>query len=157
MTIRPAAAADADRLVDIWLRSVRATHTFLTEADVQGLLPFVREELEIQADLDLWVLGDDDGTPIGFAGLAGADVAALFLDPDQRRRGGGRLLIKHAERLNGRLTVDVNEQNPEAVRFYEAMGFELVGRSPVDDAGRPFPILHMRQPDPPAQFRGRRR
>lgn len=55
------------------------------------------------------------------------------------------MLLDHAARLKGALTVDVNEQNPEAVRFYEALGFELVGRSPVDDAGRPFPILHMRQ------------
>ena len=146
MTIRPAVAADSDRLVDIWLRSVRATHAFLSEGDIQELLPFVREELDIQAGLDLWVLGDDDGAPIGFAGLAGADVAALVLDPDHRRRGGGRRLIEHAERLHGRLTVDVNEQNPEAVGFYEAMGFTVAGRSPVDDAGRPFPILHMRQP-----------
>jgi putative acetyltransferase len=148
MTIRPAAAADGDGLVAIWLRSVRATHAFLTEEDIQELLPFVREELQIQAGLDLWVLSDDDGTPIGFAGLAGPDVSALFLDPDHRRRGGGRLLIEHAQRLHGRLTVDVNEENPEAVRFYEAMGFETVGRSPDDGAGRPFPILHMRQPEP---------
>ena len=148
MTIRPAAAGDGDRLVAIWLRSVRATHTFLSEVDIQGLLPFVHEELNDPVGLDLWVLIDDHDMPVGFAGLAGAQVAALFLDPDRRRRGGGRLLIEQAQRLHGRLTVDVNEQNPEAVRFYEAMGFEVVGRSPDDDAGRPFPILHMRQPEP---------
>ena len=37
------------------------------------------------------------------------------------------------------------EQNPEAVRFYEALRFTIIGRSPVDDAGRPFPVLHMQQ------------
>jgi putative acetyltransferase len=46
----------------------------------------------------------------------------------------------------GDLTVDVNEQNPAAVGFYEAVGFVVVGRSPLDDAGRPFPLLHMRRP-----------
>jgi len=145
MSIRPAAAAEGEQLVAIWLRSVRASHTFLTEQDIQGLLPFVRDELIAPVGLDLWVLVDDRDMPVGFAGLEGADVAALFLDPDQRRRGGGRLLIEHAQRLHGRLTVDVNEQNPEAVRFYEAMGFERVGRSANDGAGRPFPILHMQQ------------
>jgi putative acetyltransferase len=148
MTIRPAATSEGDHLVAIWLRSVRATHAFLTEDDIQELLPFVRAELNDPVGLDLWVLLDDHDVPVGFAGLAGAEVAALFLDPDHRRRGGGRLLIEHAQRLHGRLSVDVNEQNPEAVRFYEAMGFEIVGRSPDDGAGRPFPILHMRQPDP---------
>jgi putative acetyltransferase len=145
MTIRKALPADGDTLVGIWLRSVRATHTFLTGDDIQSLLPFVEEELRAPTDLELWVLAGEDGASIGFLGLSGADVAALFLDPDHRRRGGGRMLVDHARALRGRLTVDVNEQNPEAVRFYEAMGFELVGRSPLDDAGRPFPVLHMRQ------------
>ncbi|ENH9207696.1 GNAT family N-acetyltransferase, partial [Vibrio vulnificus] len=39
--------------------------------------------------------------------------------------------------------VDVNEQNPQAVGFYEHMGFKVVSRSPLDDMGKPFPILHM--------------
>jgi putative acetyltransferase len=41
--------------------------------------------------------------------------------------------------------VDVNEQNPEAARFYEACGFAVVGRSELDDGGRPFPLLHMKE------------
>jgi putative acetyltransferase len=146
MTIRPASPADVEALVSIWLRSVRATHTFLTEADIESLLPAVREELGAPSELELWVLDDaSGGGAIGFLGLAGADVAALFLDPDHLRRGGGRRLVEHARSLRGRLTVDVNEQNPNAVRFYEALGFEVVSRSPDDGAGRPFPILHMRQ------------
>jgi putative acetyltransferase len=39
MNIRQAAGADRDELVDIWLRSVRATHTFLSEADIQSCSP----------------------------------------------------------------------------------------------------------------------
>ena len=144
MTIREAVPADRDELVEIWLRSVRATHTFLTENDIHTLLPLVREELGGN-DLELWVLTSQEGRSIGFMGLSGAVVEALFLDPDYRRRGGGRLLLDDARRRKGPLAVDVNEQNPEAVRFYEALGFTLVDRSPVDDAGRPFPVLHMRQ------------
>jgi hypothetical protein len=30
--------------------------------------------------------------------------------------------------------------------FYAALGFRVVGRSPLDDGGRPFPLLHMRRP-----------
>src|SRR6266567_3640745 len=148
MRIREALDEDRDTLVGIWLRSVRATHTFLTEDDIQSLLPFVRDELGPESDLELWVLAGAEGAVIGFTGLSGTDVAALFLDPDHLRHGGGRLLIEHARRLKGALTVDVDEQNPGAVRFYEATGFETVGRSPTDDAGRPFPILHMRQAEP---------
>jgi putative acetyltransferase len=141
MIIREALPSDRVRLLDIWLRSVRATHLFLTEDDIQSLLPLVRDVALIE--LELWVLCSDDGMAIGFLGLLGAKIEALFIAPEWTRRGGGRLLIEHARRLKGCLTVDVNEQNTEAVTFYRACGFQVVGRSPVDDAGRPFPLLHL--------------
>lgn len=139
--IREARPDDRDNLLDIWLRSVRATHTFLTEEDIQSLFPLVRDAALVE--LELWVLCSDAGLPIGFLGLSGSKVEALFLAPEYRRCGGGRMLLDHARRHKGPLTVDVNEQNPEAVRFYEACGFAVVGRSEVDGQGRPFPLLHL--------------
>jgi putative acetyltransferase len=38
----------------------------------------------------------------------------------------------------------VNEQTPAAIAFYRHLGFEPFGRSPVDDSGRPYPLIHMR-------------
>ena len=140
LIIREGRTADRDALVAIWLRSVRATHAFLTEEDIQKLLPLVREQ--VLPALEIWVLVRDD-EPIGFAGLDGARLEALFLDPAHFRSGGGRLLVEHARRLKGKLAVDVNQQQPEALRFYEALGFRVVGRSPVDSAGRPFPLVHL--------------
>jgi putative acetyltransferase len=142
MTIRPATPADHPTLLAIWLRSVRISHTFLTEADIQALYPLVRDAA--LPALELYVL-ECDGAAIGFMGLDGAKVEAMFLLPEFCRRGGGRMLIEYARRLKGLLSVDVNEQNPEAVRFYKAVGFRVVGRSNVDSAGRPFPLLHMRE------------
>jgi putative acetyltransferase len=142
MTIRKAVADDHDLLVDIWLRSVKATHAFLMEQDIHALLPEVRNVA--LAKLELWVLCSGERA-IGFLGLSGSKVEALFLVPESLRRGGGRMLLDHARRLKGALTVDVNEQNAEAVRFYEACGFTVTGRSPVDSSGRPFPLLHMRE------------
>jgi putative acetyltransferase len=147
--IRRARAADHPALVALWERSVRATHDFLTETDIGALRPLVREALSDDA-LELWVLAERTDVPIGFMGLAGHDIAALFLEPARRGQGGGRRLVAHAQQLrDGRLTVDVNEQNPAARGFYEALGFVVVGRSPLDDAGRPFPILHMQRPAAP--------
>src|SRR5689334_3548765 len=146
--IRRARPAEVGALVALWERSVRATHGFLAEADIAELPPQVDEALRGDA-LELWVLAAPDGAPIGFMGLAGDDVAALFLDPAHRGQGGGRRLVEHAQALRGgALTVDVNEQNPEARGFYEALGFAVVGRSPEDGSGRPFPLLHMRRPAP---------
>ena len=47
--------------------------------------------------------------------------------------------------VDGISELDVNEQNPEAIAFYTRRGFEVIGRSETDDAGRPYPLLHMRK------------
>jgi putative acetyltransferase len=142
MQIRPAQSEDRDALLDIWLRSVRVTHRFLAEADIQSLLANARDRWLV--GLEVWVLTQDDH-PIGFMGMSDHKIEALFLAPEYLRRGGGRLLVEHAASGHSTLLVDVNEQNPEARRFYEAMGFVIEGRSEVDRQGRPFPLLHMRR------------
>jgi putative acetyltransferase len=67
----------------------------------------------------------------------------LFLAPESRGRGLGKLLTNFAIATLGARKVDVNEQNPDAVGFYEHMGFTVARRSPVDGTGKPFPLLHM--------------
>jgi putative acetyltransferase len=97
MTIREALPDDRDVLLDIWLRSVRATHTILTEDDIQSLLPVVRDAA--LPALELWVLCTGAGAPAGFLGLSGAKVEALFVAPERMRCGG--MLLWHARRLKG--------------------------------------------------------
>ena len=135
-------------LVAVWERAVRATHSFLEEGDVVALRPLVAEELA-RDDVDWWVLARPSSKPIGFLGLTDGTIEALFVDPDYHRRGAGASLVAHAQSLSpGMLSVDVNEQNIRAVRFYEALGFSTAGRSPTDGGGRPFPILHLFRPCP---------
>jgi putative acetyltransferase len=144
--IRGTLPSEQDALIDIWLRSVRASHRFLTEEDIQSLLPAVVDYLALP-QLELWILCTASDRPGGFMGPSGAAVDALFLAPEHYRQGGGTRLLDHARRLKGPLAVDVNEQNPAALDFYLARGFKVVGRSPVDaDAdGRPFPLIHLRE------------
>jgi putative acetyltransferase len=150
--IRRATPADRDTLFDVWLRSVRATHTFLSEEDIQSFMPLVRHYLA-SSDSEFWVLCGDDGTMMGFMGMAGTKMESLFLAPEFHGRGGGRRLVEHARALRGELTVDVNEQNTAAVGFYKACGFAVEGRSELDDTGRPYPLLHMRL-EPPVRHDG---
>ena len=150
MRIRLARAPDRDRLLELWERSVRATHDFLGDGDIEGLRPLVAAALASDA-LDWCVLVESSDAPIGFLGTADDRIEALFIDPAHHGRGGGRLLVAHAQRLvAGSLAVDVNEQNEGARAFYERLGFAVVGRSPLDAGGRPFPILHMRRAAPDA-------
>jgi putative acetyltransferase len=143
MNIRRAIPTDREVLLDIWLRSVRATHTFVSEDDIQSFIPLVRDYLA-SSEPEFWVLCSDSGEVMGFMGMSGSKMDALFLAPECHRCGGGRRLVRHAQELKGELTVDVNEQNSAACRFYEACGFVVEGRSELDDTGRPYPLLHMR-------------
>jgi putative acetyltransferase len=146
--IRRATSDDRAALFDIWLRSVRATHTFVSEPDIQSFMPLVRDYLA-SSESELWVLCRAGGAVAGFMGMAESRIESLFVAPEFHRRGDGRRLVEHARALRGDLTVDVNEQNTAAVAFYTACGFAVVGRSEVDDMGRPYPLLHMRLPAKP--------
>ena len=146
--IRRSEPGDCPLLVALWERSVRATHAFLDEADIAYYRPLVAPLLAGNS-LELWVLTDASNVLIGFLGLSSHAIEALFLDPPYRGRGYGRRLVEHAQhRLGGTLTVDVNEENDAARGFYEAVGFVVVGRSALDDTGRPHPLLHLRRDVP---------
>lgn len=145
MRIRPARSDDHDALVELWERSVRATHHFLAEDDIVFFRPLVREALG-SGEIETWVLAGEDDAPLGFMGMTGARIEALFLAPEHRGAGGGRRLVAHAQALRGgELLVDVNEQNEAARGFYERLGFVVEGRSELDPTGRPYPLLHMRR------------
>jgi putative acetyltransferase len=141
--IRRALHTDREILLDVWLRSVQATHPFVSESDIQAMLPQVRDYLA-SGTTEFWVSCDDAGPIVGFMGMAGSKMESLFLAPEFHRRGAGRQMVQHAQALYGELTVDVNEQNAAAVGFYTACGFVVEGRSELDDQGRPYPLLHMR-------------
>jgi putative acetyltransferase len=141
VNIRIGRPEDVPCLLDVWLRAVRVTHKFLSERDIEGLVPAVRQYLDSST---LWVACLDGSKPIGFMGLTDGNVDSLFIAPEHFRIGAGRTLLAHARGLSCKpLRVEVNEQNPGAVKFYEANGFKIVGRSPVDHGGRPFPLLQM--------------
>lgn len=149
MKIKAVNEKDFDRIIEIWESAVRATHFFLNENDINYYRPQIREVYLHQVDL----LGafDDDGLLQGFMGLSpkAADhperLEMLFVHDDVRGQGLGRALIESALALaGGELELEVNEQNPGGLLFYEKMGFEIIGRQEVDSEGRPFPLLKMR-------------
>ncbi|WP_416298800.1 acetyltransferase [Paenibacillus illinoisensis] len=141
MMVTPYRALDHAKLVAIWERAVRATHTFLAEEDIVFYKSVVSEAL---SGMEVWEAVDSAGEPVAFMGLDGKHIEMLFLDVDKHGQGVGRMLVTHAIDLKGNdLKVDVNEQNEGAARFYTRMGFVQTGRSELDGSGNPFPILHL--------------
>ena len=64
-----------------------------------------------------------------------AEILTLATHPDHRRQGLGRALIldvEHQPEASGLLNWwrDVAADNPEAIAFYQAMGFQIDGRRP---------------------------
>ena len=141
MTIFEVTKNEYPEIVDVWEASVRATHSFLTEDDIQFFKPLILNEY--LSAVNLRCVKDDDGKILGFLGVAEGNIEMLFLAPESRGKGMGRLLVKYAIEQMGVQKVDVNEQNPDAVGFYKHVGFEVTSRSPLDGMGKPFPILHM--------------
>lgn len=129
-------------LLDVWQASVRTSHHFLTEADIRTLTPQAEEAL-LQIET-LWIV-EDDLRPVGFMGVQERKIEMLFLHPDYFRKGVGKELVQRAFRKLAVEYVDVNEQNPDAARFYERMGFHTFRRDDTDDQGNPFPILRMKR------------
>jgi putative acetyltransferase len=147
--VSSARAEDFPRVVEVWEASVRATHHFVTEADIQAFRPLVWEGL---AQVEpLLAVRDGDGCVAGFIGVVGEEIAMLFVHPDWRGRGIGRRLLTHAVTALGATRLDVNEQNAPAVGFYRRMGFVVMGRSERDGMGKPYPLLHMRWSAPPRE------
>jgi len=132
---------DLPRLFEVWESSVRASHSFLTEADIQSLIPLVKHELANFKPI--YCLRAGDGEPVAFLGVAGFKIEMLFVHPSNRGSGAGRLLSEFAIKMLHASSVDVNEQNYQAIGFYRHLGFRRIGRSPLDPAGNPFPILHL--------------
>ncbi|TPN83484.1 GNAT family N-acetyltransferase [Aquimarina algicola] len=128
-------------VVNVWEASVRATHDFLKEEDIEYFKPLI---LNTYLDaVELRCIRNDTKKIVGFVGVAEQNLEMLFIYPDYRGQKIGTSLLDYSiEHLNVR-KVDVNEQNEQAVGFYKHYGFEVISRSELDASGKPYPTLHM--------------
>lgn len=142
MQITTVISDDYNEIFAVWEKSVRASHTFLNEKDIQSLIPIVKETAI--PGIKIYCFRTGEKTIAGFMGISGKEILMLFVSPEFFRRGIGTALMNYAVHELKCTRVDVNEQNPNALRFYEKLGFKVVGRSPLDGQGKPFPLLHMK-------------
>lgn len=144
LQFRRAEPADHPGLLALWEDSVRATHDFLSEDDIAFYRGFVPRALGL---LDVQLAEDAHGIA-GFVGVRQTQILMLFVAPARLRQGIGRQLLDRviAGHPPARWSVDVNEQNPGACRFYQSYGFIQVRRAERDLSGRPFPLLFLELP-----------
>lgn len=130
-------------LLQVWESSVKATHLFLTEQEIESIKRYVPQALR---DIPhLLVAEYEDGQHIAFAGTDGNKLEMLFVSAENRGKGIGKHLLRYAIDSLSVNELTVNEQNPSAIGFYEHMGFEIYKKSDTDEQGNPYPILYMRR------------
>ena len=131
-----------EQLVSVWENSVRATHLFLSEQEIEnlkGYLPGILKNIP-----HLIVVVDEKGDFTAFMGIDRQKLEMLFVSPDQRGNGLGKRLVQYGITAYSINELGVNEQNPQARDFYEHMGFSIYKRTDRDEQGNPYPILYMR-------------
>lgn len=131
-----------DALTTLWEASVRATHHFLTEEDIQKLMPFVKIGL---VEIENLIIVSDRQNQLAFMGIQSDKIEMLFVSPDYFGKGIGKELATFAITQYKVNYVDVNEQNPQAIGFYRHIGFKEFERTEIDEQGNPFPILKMKR------------
>jgi GNAT superfamily N-acetyltransferase len=136
--------------VTVQLRSATRDDVPVIAELIRGLARFERLEQEVVMTEELLVTGlfgdrpyaevvlaENDGRPVGFAlffhnfstflGRPGIYLEDLFVLPEQRGKGIGRMLLAHLARLAvergcGRLEWAVLDWNRDAIKFYERLG-----------------------------------
>ncbi len=130
------------QLLEIWEKSVKATHLFLTDVEIQNIKEYVPQALrEIP---HLIVGGNENAVPIAFMGINGQKLEMLFIAVEDRGKGLGKKLLRYGIENFEVNELTVNEQNPLAKGFYEHLGFQVYKRTDSDEQGNPYPLLYMK-------------
>ena len=147
MIIRRANETDIDALTDLIFRS-KASNGYDA-----AFMEACRDELSVTAEkleAAVYWVAEENGlagcVALSMDGTAGV-VENFFVDPDRQRQGVGRQLwdlvrARAVEMGAERLVLDAD---PNAVQFYEAMGFIVVGETPSGSIpGRVLPLMELR-------------
>ena len=130
------------QLLDIWEGSVRATHLFLSDREIEKIKGYVPQAIR---EIPHLIVGESDkGIPAAFMGIDGRKLEMLFVSGEERGRGFGKALFGYGMDSYGVNELAVNELNPQAKGFYEHMGFRVFKRTDCDEQGNPYPLLYMK-------------
>lgn len=128
-------------LLEIWEDSVTATHLFLSDYEIKKIKKYVPEAIKTVSPLI--VIENEYHKLIAFMGIEYTTLEMLFLKNSERGKGLGKKLLMYGLKKYNVNNLTVNEQNPQALAFYEHMGFKTYKRTELDEQGNAYPILYM--------------
>lgn len=130
-----------NQLVNIWEDSVNATHTFLSKVEIKNIKQYVPKLLQEVPHLIVVKSGNE---LMAFMGVNNKKIEMLFVKSKMRNQGIGKSLINYGINNFQINEVTVNEDNDQAVSFYEHLGFKVFKRTNLDEQWNPYPILYMK-------------
>ena len=86
----------------------------------------------------------DNDEAMGFMGIENHKLEMLFIASNQRGKGLGKALLHYGMKNYDVCELMVNEQNPQVIGFYEAMGFKTYKKTELDEEENPYPLLYMK-------------
>ncbi|GFI40118.1 GNAT family N-acetyltransferase [Thomasclavelia cocleata] len=132
-----------ENLLDVWENSVKATHLFLSDDEINNIRQYVPQALK---GVPVLVIEENEnGNLVGFMGIADKMLEMLFILNECRGQGIGKQLLQYGIENYLINELAVNEQNPLAKGFYEHLGFEVYKRTETDEQGNPYPLLYMKR------------
>ena len=131
-----------EQLIAVWEKSVKATHLFLSENEVEEIKEYIPQALN--GVVHLIIAENESGSPAAFMGIEEQKLEMLLIAPEERGKGLGRKLLQYGMENYSVSELAVNEQNPLAKGFYEHMGFHVYRRTDHDEQGNPYPLLYMK-------------
>lgn len=129
-------------IVQLWEANVKVTHTFLTKEEIQNIKQYVPQAVAHVPHLCIAL--SEKGELLVFIGVADQRLEMLFIQVNARGQGIGKQLLRYAIKNFDVNEITVNEQNPQAIGFYEHLGFVTYKRTDLDEEGQPYPLLYMK-------------
>lgn len=129
------------QLLAVWEDSVKATHLFLSNEEINSIKKYVPQA--IFGVSHLIIMENESQQPIAFMGIENRKLEMLFIKNSERGKGLGKQLLSYGIENYNVNELAVNEQNLNIKGFYEYMGFKTYKRTELDEQGNPYPILYM--------------
>lgn len=107
-----------ENLLDVWENSVKATHLFLSDDEINNIRQYVPQALK---GVPVLVIEENEnGNLVGFMGIADKMLEMLFILNECRGQGIGKQLLQYGIENYLINELAVNEQNPLAKGFVKS-------------------------------------
>ena len=108
------------QLLEVWEASVKATHLFLSDGEIERIKAYVPQALH--AVEDLVIAAGDTGRPAAFMGAEAGSLEMLFLAPEARGQGAGKTPAPIRDRTFCGRAGDSKRAEPAGQRLLRAHG-----------------------------------